>query len=275
MKKKINQKVSIEQLKFENELEKIRLNLKYGIDINENPEDCFPPEIERDFLKYVDQFETASSNSELITIYEFIGQPDFRKPNEISEENVSVELEKLKDFLFKNRVSINSLCPVSDSEMYRFITEEIFNVLVEDIKMSGIYNVFCYEEFHPNDDYDIRKSCTEFIETLFNKEREFDASFNDLAFELLYRDEIVLQDEFIQRLNEFRDSFSEMSLNKFEINSVTIDDDKSSVCFDVAFSMTIEGTIEKTNISGTGEIGLFFDFGFWGISSVGIPGICF
>lgn len=273
MKKKINLKKSLEQLKFENELEKIKLKLKHGTDFNENPNDCFPPEIEREFLKYVDQFEVAYKDSKVIPVYEFIGRPAFKKLSEILEENVSGELENLKNFLFENRIIIETICPVDDSELYRFITEELFFEEVDDIRIGGMNQVFIYEEFHPNHDYDISSSCQEFIETLFNKERKFDASFNDLAFELLSRGELVLQEEFIKRLDEFRDSYSEMKLKKIEINSIAFEDDKANVSFDVTFSLTIDSACEKTNISGSGEFGLIFDFGFWGINSVSIPGI--
>ena len=96
----------MEQLKFENELEKIKLNLEHGAEFIDLTEHGIPAEVERDFLNQVEQFESAHGNCKRIQIYDFIGRPDFKVPSEIKKEDICKELEEVRDVLMQHQICI-------------------------------------------------------------------------------------------------------------------------------------------------------------------------
>lgn len=48
--------------------------------------------------------------------------------------------------------ALDFLCDVDDAEAYRFITEELMDEEIDDIRIEGLRHCFIYEEFHPNTD---------------------------------------------------------------------------------------------------------------------------
>ncbi len=273
MKNRINQSNKIEELKFENELKKIKLSLEHGAEFINLTDENIPAEIESEFLNHVEQFEKAQSESKRIQIYDFIGRPEYKALHSIPEAFISFELEGLLEILGGNQISIDSICEVDDAEMYRFITEELFFEETDDIRIEGMMHCFIYEEFHPNDDYDIRRTCSGLIETLFDKMSGLDSRFMDLADEIEIFHKFLMKEDFIVKVNEFRDSYSSINLFCFVMTAVHIEEARAHVRFEIEYSLKIEGTEELVCFSEQGELGLVKDFEFWFINRICIPGL--
>lgn len=273
MKKKINLKEAMEELRFENELRKIKLNLEHGAQFYNLDEGNIPAEIEKGFLDQVEQFEIAYSSSKLIQVYEFIGKPKLKSIVEIPAENVKFELDVLTFILSENNIRIDSICEVEEAEMYRFITEELFFEEIEEIRIEGMMRCYIYEEFHPNHDFDIRNSCTELIVTLLDKECEINPTFSDLAFSIETKKGLVSKEDFIESFIKIKDSYSVIECSKFEIESVVIDTEVAKVYCNIEYSMVIEGSHERLSFSGKGEVGLIMEYGYWAVNKVDIPGL--
>jgi hypothetical protein len=61
---------------------------------------------------------------------------------------------------------------VDDREAYRFITEELLDEMMDDIRIPEMYSHFTYEEFHPNDEADIKQCAEEFMHAFFERDDE-------------------------------------------------------------------------------------------------------
>jgi len=174
----IDHEDEIENLRFENEIKKIKLSREHGAHFSESDETSnLNPRLEAEFLDYVEQFEKAYDDCKQIPVYDFIGKPKYKKAEDIPDKEIQSELEKIMLVMNKNGIYLDTLCEVDDRVLYRFITEELFLYETDDIKVAGMMCNFIYEEFHPNHEYDIRNHSIEFIESYLNKESDYYTTF--------------------------------------------------------------------------------------------------
>lgn len=163
-----------ERLKRENEEKKKKLESEHGANFfTPDNGDEIDPMIENIFLNNIKEFENADNSSKRIKIYDFIGRPQFRNVVEIPNSEISQELEKVMILLNKYQIELSTICDVNDRELYRFITDELFEAETDDVKVEGMMSCFIYEEFHPNHNYDIRRICSDFMNDFIKRETLF------------------------------------------------------------------------------------------------------
>jgi len=262
MKQDANNEDEIEKLRIENEIKKIKLSLEHGANFSESDDTSnLDPRLEAEFLDNIERFEKAYENCKQIQVYEFIGKPEFRKADEIPDNEMQAELEKIMRVMNNNSVNIDTICEVDNRVLYRFITEELFLHEIDDMRGTGMTTNFIYEEFHPNHEYDIRNHSTDFIESYLDKESDY------------YTNYLTKEAEEKAVFKNFRDAFSSFSLEHFETNSISFDEERSNVDFNISFSGTIEGSNKIQKFSGEGKIELVYLYDYWCIESVELPSI--
>jgi len=168
-----NNEDELEKLRMENELKKAKLILEHGAIFSESGESKISPEIENEFLKNIEAFERSFHNSEQIALYDFIHRPEYTLVDEIPESAIGAELAKIMNTLHENEINLDTLCEVPDKELYRFITEELFQHEIDNMRIPGMRTCFIYEEFHPNHDYYISETCKDGIKFFMGKETQF------------------------------------------------------------------------------------------------------
>lgn len=249
-----------EKLRAENAAKQMKLLMQYGMDFSTAPGSKeLPPEIEGQFLDSVGQFEEQYQNAKQVSLFDFIGKPEFRKEASIPQNEIKLELDKLEQILADNGIGVDSICEVEVREMYRFITEELFLHEMDDMRMPGWMTHFTYEEFHPNHEYDIREHSTEFINSFLNKESDY------------YKHYLTNEAEANKWFESFRNSFSSFSLAQFDIQSLEFDSEIGTVWFTIDFEGTIDGGNETQSYTGQGEIRLRYVFEYWCIDTVVFP----
>ncbi len=65
--------------------------------------------------------------------------------------------------MHQNRLELDILGEYPDRLIYTFITEELFDHEMDDLQLPGYTTNFCYEEFHPNHELDIKQRIIEFL----------------------------------------------------------------------------------------------------------------
>lgn len=268
-KKKIQSKSN---LKFENELRKIKLTLEKGAHIQSYSN--IQPEIESKFLDYMEKFEKAYENSKQITVYELIGKPKFNHFNDISTPKIKKELNKLTTKMERKGLIVESVCEVDDKEMYRFITEELFQHKTDNIHVKGMMCHFIYEEFHPNHEYDIKKHTQYFVESILDKRKNVDEIY--LANKVKASSgKYITRIKAIEKINLIRSFYSKFELRNFNVLGLQINDKKTSakIIFDIDCVATIDGGSEKQTLCGTCNAVLKQEYNFWVISYLEMP--CF
>ncbi len=260
--KKINPDDEKNRLRQENEEKKKQLEEEFGANYwSPSNKSALPPEIENEFLNHIMDFENLYKDAKRVTVYEFIEKPPYRKLGEMSDEEVSEELENLLNYMNEHQVNLDTLCEVDDRELYRFITQELFLEEKDDVHIPGMMSCFTYEEFYPNHAYDITRYANEFFTSYLDKSTEF--STHDLSTEATNED----------WHKHFRDAFSKFEIKQFEILTVNFDieKEKAEVEFHCEFTGYVDGSHEALLFKGKGEIRFVYQWGFWYVDSIKMP----
>jgi hypothetical protein len=261
-------------LHTENEIKKMKLALEHGMSLSDsfsNPD--LPPEIEGQFLDYIQQWEDKYAQRKMISIYDLAGRPYFIPVNEISEKDIAAELNSILQILQQHSIALDTLCPVTDRELYRFVTEELMNEETEDIRIEGMMHCFTYEEYHPNHEYDVKNRCTEVIEYIISKEKDYTTAPWGLADNIVVGDDLLTKDELNKKITAFRDSFSLFTLHSFEYTFVRLNDAENAAeaAAVIRYSATIEDSNETMEYEGTCRFWLNCEYEWWTIHKFEMP----
>lgn len=127
----------------------LRLKLELDHGMIESSTEGLSPELENMWLKNIYKFEEGWKNSKPMTLFECLGKPQFVKWDKLSPRDISQELRRLKQLMFRKRVVLDCLQHYDDVTIYRFITEELFHAETMHVPGSNMVMHFIYEEFHP------------------------------------------------------------------------------------------------------------------------------
>jgi hypothetical protein len=249
-----------DRLRAENEEKKKKLIEEHGAYFSSLSNDTnLPPEIESQFLNNIMAFEDAYQNNKRIRLFDYLGKPTTNRIEDLMENEIPDELNRLIELLSRHQVILDTLCDVDDRELYRFITEELFFEEIDDMHIPGMITHYTYEEFHPNHAYDIERLSTDFIHSYLNKESDF--------YTYSLSTEAGNTDWHIQ----FREAFSSFQLNDFSIQKFDFDTEKAVVQFDCDFVGQVEGAVESLRFLGKGELILLYQWDFWCVDSIKLP----
>lgn len=200
-----------EELSTENELLKLKMMAELGGNFLGSDE--LPPDIENKFLKQIMRFHKKHDTSKRTTLYKLIGSPEYNHVNDISEKQLDKELSKIWNIMNKNGIGLSVLYDVPKREIYRFITEELFKLEVDDVKMKGWTNQYIYEEFHPTEDYDLKVAVQQCVHMIFTHDIPF---FGEQFSEEL-KDSIGLSmepEDLLEKIEKFQEEFLQLNLHE-------------------------------------------------------------
>lgn len=265
--------------KIDNGLKKKELEEKYGAHFSEFNE--LPPEMENQWLNSIEEFEKQFDNAKRTTVWEYMDKPDYKTKDELKPFEISHELERLFELLEKSNISLSTLCEVEDAELYRFITEELFQHEMDDIRIPGMTCNFIYEEFHPNAKLDIKDAIDYFFRMTMGKMENIGGD----GYDLLYIDTENHQDsdgnkidkqKVVNCINSFLDSFDTFEVvtyneKTFEINQEETD---AKVSFTLHYRGLYENSSETFDFKGDGNFWLKpGQYGGWEMYHIDLPGL--
>jgi hypothetical protein len=266
-----NEEQTQEELRMDNDIKKLKLTLEHGAQFHENPESNLPLGIEKEFLDYIKHFEQKYEDVKQTTIYEFVGQPAFKKVDEIAASQLDAEIEKVLQYLKEQTVEVGTIYAVDERAFYRFLTEDLMHEEIDDLRIKGMMHNFIYEDFYPNDEGDLRKYSEEFIEGLLAKKDERSFDFMFLMDEMTLKEQVYKKKEAVSYLNAFRNAYEEICLKHFEITSVEIDGEIGKVNFDLHYE--VKNAQERFDFNGKGVLTFIFEYTCWCIGALALPGV--
>ena len=254
-------------LQFENEFLKLKLTAESGAVISSTN---LPPLVENEWLKYIMAYEEAAKEKRMIKVFDRLERPAFSL--NVSEENLSAELDRLLDHMHRHRIEVCTLCEVEDRELYRFIVEELFEEDMADIHHEKAVTTFTYEEFHPNHPYDIGNRIDDFMQTLLKK----DIGLYSWVFssEFISSNGMALTEAEVTRyLNDFFDRYASIKISESELKQLHIDDNHAIQNLFIKIEALDKNVDSLVCFEGEGKISLVNDFGWWCVSGVNLPGL--
>jgi hypothetical protein len=265
--------------KIDAELKKKELEEKYGAHFSENIE--ISPELENKWLNSIEEFEIQFENADKITVFEFLGKTAFKKINELKPEEIPFELDRLNGILHEGNISLSTLCSVDEKELYRFISEELFQYEMDNIRMPGMMSCFIYEEFHPNAEYDIRQAFDYFFQCTMAKMKNIGGH----GYDMLYVDSenymdskgvSIAKNKVENAINNFLASFDSFKIISNEINNIEINDNETNatINFNIDYKGLFNNSKETFNFNGNACFKLKpSEYGGWSIYHIDLPGL--
>jgi len=256
-------------LKFENELLKLKLEVEYSMKHEDTS--SLSPEIENRWLNQIYSFERQFKDAKRIKVFDALNRPTVKKLEELSPEEVPVALEQLFVLMEKHGIALDCCCKYDEAIIYRFVTEELFNCEVDDISIEGMVCHFIYEEFYPNHEYDLRRYTNEFLQTLLVRKWEPEFNLHSLSPTVSYKGISYSQNDFSGIILAFQEGRN-FQLEEFEIMEVGFDVDKGSAKVQSRLIYQANSNQATQVYNGGAEIEFALDFGYWYISKVKLPG---
>ncbi|HED05958.1 MAG TPA: hypothetical protein ENI61_04675 [Ignavibacteria bacterium] len=243
-------------LNEQNKKKKKELEEKYGASFDNPGGSNIPPAIEDKFLNYVQQFEEQSENAEDIKLIEYLGNPIFKKLDEIEQTELLREIDNVLEIYSENQINVDIIeeDEVTEEDFYKFLTEELPQYVTQNMHVPGMTLNFIYEEFHPSNKLDAKQSVESTLFSAISKDRDFGMTY--VAGEgLLSSDgESIKEKEFKEGLyllfNDVEEVIErEVVFNNFEFG------DENIVNADFILRYKKKNTSE--------EINKIFNFTFW------------
>jgi hypothetical protein len=251
-------KLNIEQ---ENEFKKIKFSIEHGGSLFGKSNSNLPPEIEGEFLDYISNFEKAYKDVKQIAVFDKIGKPDYTPEANLSDDEITTELERIETILGNHNIGLDVLCDYENEErlIYKFLTEELFLQVIDDMNVSGMNAVFIYEEFHPNHKYDLERDTIDFLKMFLDKDSRF------------YEKNQSENTQNNQELNNFRSLFQEFQMTFFDLKDITPDEENATVKFDIEFWGKMDNSNSKISYSGEGKMTFENKYRYWYLQKMELP----
>ncbi len=266
-----------QNLKNENEFLKIKLMLEQGAEFGTIKSDSeLPASAENDFLNYIMTYEKQAAERKMIKVFDRIERPTHFKPvAEIQDNEIDTAWNELDTYLKKYHIDLAVCSPnISNRELYRFATEELFNYEMNDIFIPGGMTCFTYDEFYPDYIYDnTRTALDDCIQCILKKQ-----SFNWMpmlkAENLRINNHYPLSEkEYINIINRFKEAYEDIKPNDLTAIDCVIDDTNCQV--KGTYDVTLVLPLEETNVKGNWLVEFTWREGYWEIINVQIEGINF
>lgn len=220
-------------------------------------------------------FEKLYEEAKEMMVWDLIGNPEYKKAEELNDNQLSAELRKLLKTIHMSKISVKFQCLYDERTKYRFITEELFLKIVKDVKIKGMKHMFLYEDFHPNHEYDIRYLTEKFIEYVIADKKGITFPADHLLDSTInFRNTKIQKEYFLKITSSFRENFKDIRLEHLHIETVEADlkSKTGKVTGEIAYTFYIENK-DKEIISGKFLLNVFLVDNRWKINGVEIPGI--
>ncbi len=259
-----------DELKAENELLKLKLELEHGMKQSETS--LLTPEAENQWLNRMYEFEQQYKDSQRVKVYDAIGRPDFRKLDDLPGEEIPKALEELLSLMGRKGIALDCCCEYEDAVIYKFITEELFEHEMDDISIEGMVYHFIYEEFHPNHEYDLRRYATEFVESLLHRKWNSEFDVFQLDDIITFKGKDYNSDEISAITLAFQENRT-FHIDKLEIKQVIFDVEQGAG--EVQGQLAYHAHSSQSSLFHQGPIEICFEYesGYWYINGFHLPGL--
>ena len=261
-----------ENTRIENELLKLKLQAELGV--KPHLESGLPPEVENLFLKNVLAFEHATANAKQVKVYNLLGNPKFKRSDELNGNALEQALDKIKDLLHKKNIEVSFSGTYDSRTQYTFLTEELFEHQTDDILIPGMVKHFSYEEFHPNHKLDIENRTVEFLSGWF--EQSLNEQSWELSDPLIFPDgKTITRAAMAEKLKRIFDSYSAFTDCRYFISDIHFELHEDTGMGHAEGAVKYTAILENKEtllIEGPFKLYLSLDYDWWNIVYFVFPG---
>lgn len=218
--------------------------------------------------------EQPLQTAEKFRVIDKIGRPQhFRDVDKILDEELEEEWRALYNYMNENGVDLAVCSPnITARELYRFTTQELFDLETDNISMPGMMTCFIYDDFYPDHKYDNQRiAVEECIEYFFEKGKFFDYHFAEIVQFNHYAN--LTKAELRKLARDFKAPYDKIRKTRIEAESCRIDGDYCIITgvYEAIFTASEKNEFKEGN--WLVEFVLDKEFEHWHITRVQIEGI--
>ena len=268
-----------------NEGKKEELNEKYGMNLDLYHSKLSPME-EGNFLDYIEAFEEQAKYANRVPMCELIGNPPITPLADIADEDIEDMLEALLALLASHHITVDFLFEGTDEkEAYRFISEELLDEDMDDIRVPGMFSCFIYEDFYPNDKEDAKQFAEEFLYDLFTRDTETEIEGHKITknmfFTSLSEDELrnstgkaISRTKYDENIDKFHARYSIIMAFSLDATDSEINGDYATASINTTWEALDTNTAQIVNHTGISTFRLKRSpYGGWDVIQANIIGI--
>ena len=151
-----------------NESKRDTLREQYGM-VDEYHSPDMPPEVEGQWLDYITEFERQFENAPRITVRDRIGDPTLPPIDALNEDELVEAVDALIELLAAHYIAVDFLGDVDYETVYRYLTEELLDEEIDDIRIPEMWLNFTYA----TDAYDATTWVEQFVSAIFRHDLEY------------------------------------------------------------------------------------------------------
>lgn len=151
-----------------NESKRDVLRGRYGM-IDEHHSPNIPPEVESEWLDYILEFERQFENAPRITVRARIGDPTLPPVDALNEDELVEAVDALIELLGAHYIAIDFLGDVDYETVYHYLTEELLDEEIDDIRIPEMWLNFTYA----TDAYNATTWVEQFVSAIFRHDLEY------------------------------------------------------------------------------------------------------
>ena len=228
------------------------------------------PALENNWVNRIYNFEQQYKYAKRIKVYDFLGRPVFKKVDELKPEEIGSELDRMRSLMEEKGMALDCSCDYDNLIIYLFVTEELFELEIDNVSMEGMVTHFIYEEFHPNHDLDLRKYANELIEILFHKKWDkFDS--HCFAGRVDFKGSEYKNGGIADIIQTFQEAHNSFSVEQFQIQDVKFDMVKEHADIQAWIRYRSRGNGNRY-FEGSCKITFLYQWGYWYIDGFRLPG---
>jgi hypothetical protein len=259
-----------EDLRFENELRKLKLRAEFGMKLHAHPTASLPQE--NVWLQQLEDFERQYADYNQQPVFVYLNNPqDFLPPSQLHREEIPAQLKRLRRFLKAHNILVESRCEVPAREMYRFILEEVFFEEVPKSRSAEYPRRFVYEDFHPNAVYDIKTSLEDFFHKTFQQfwvllEGQFCERIQTTRRSSLSRADLI------EQLKDWVNDYEDIQLTDIQFEKIEVRGEEAQASLHLSFEAMLPRSYETVHQTLFANFQLQNeDWSLWRISGLFLP----
>jgi hypothetical protein len=211
------------------------LRNQYGLAF-EYTDSRLSPELENEWLDHVLEFERQFEQAERITVRQRIGDPPIQSLSDLPLHAVGEAVTALLDLLAAHGIAVDFLGDVDELEAYRYLTQELLDQEMDDIRVEGMMTHFTYS----TPEYDVQMWVEDFVLDVFTHEKEY--FLPGLAKQPLFnaQGEPITAAQFQQTIEAVWERLPPTNRVTVKPTTVQVEGDEAKVCAVVAWNDTAQ-----------------------------------
>jgi len=129
-----------------NDMKRADLEERYGMHFFQGEAARVPPEIERAWLEYIENFQQRIEKAEMVPLRRFVGLGYVRPLADLPAMAVEAELKDLLNHLLRHGVTIDFPETMKAAEVYRLLAEGLLDELIPDFNIPGLKRHFSFRK---------------------------------------------------------------------------------------------------------------------------------